>query len=186
MAKIPAQDNGQPHEWRRRAVNCFDVVLNAAAALAAALLVAIMLAIVIKVVFRYGLNEGLIGVDQISGTLMLYVTFLGAGWVLRSEEHVTIDLLLGAVSAKIRSRMIAVGSLVGAMICLTITIFGTLEVVSSWQRNVLIPAEIEYPRAINLAVIPLGCLFLGLQFLRRAGTHFGGKPPADTPPKMEA
>ena len=52
----------------------------------------------IKVVFRYGLGEGLIGIDQISATLLLYITFLGAAWVLRSEEHVTVDLLVNQLS----------------------------------------------------------------------------------------
>lgn len=156
------------------------------AALAALFLLAIMFATVVKVVFRYGLNEGLIGVDQISGTLMLYVAFLGAAWVLRREEHVTIDLLLGFLTPKTRTRMIAISSLIGAVICLTVAAFGTLEVLSSWQRGVLIPAEIEYPRAINLAVIPLGCLCLGLQFLRRAGHYFTGNIPAKPTMKIEA
>ncbi len=56
----------------------FDLVVDAGAVIAAVLLVAVMLATTIKVVFRYGLREGLIGVDQISGTMLLYITFLGA------------------------------------------------------------------------------------------------------------
>ena len=185
MATQPALNTKQPDDWRRRVANGFDAVLNAMAALAAILLVAIMFATVIKVVFRYGLNEGLIGVDQISGTMMLYVTFLGAAWVLRRDEHVTIDLLLSALAPKIRARMIAISSLIGAAICLTIALFGTMEVVSSWQRGVLIPAEIEYLRAINLTVIPLGCLCLGIQFLRRAANYFKGEPHPSNVPKME-
>jgi TRAP-type C4-dicarboxylate transport system permease small subunit len=161
------------------------LVLNVGAALAAVLLCAIMLATVVKVVFRYGLNESLIGVDQLSGTSMLYITFLGAAWVLRREEHGTIDLLLSALRPQAKLRMIAISSVIGALICLTVALFGTLEVISSWQRGVQIPNELEYPRAFNLVIIPLGFLCLGLQFLRRARNHLRGElPPPEAPARQ--
>jgi TRAP-type C4-dicarboxylate transport system permease small subunit len=154
----------------------FDRVLDLGAALAATLLLAVMLATTVKVIFRYVLHEGLIGIDQISGTLLLYITFLGAAWVLRREEHVTIDLLVTGRSPKTRRRLHVISSVMGALVCLTLTVFGTLEVVGSWQRGILIPAELEIPRAINLAVIPLGSALLCLQFVRRARRtpHHGG------------
>jgi TRAP-type C4-dicarboxylate transport system permease small subunit len=146
----------------------FDLIVDGAAALAAALLIAVMLTTTIKVGFRYGLGEGLFGIDQISGTMLLYITFLGAAWVLRREEHVTIDLLVGVLDTRNRRRLHILGSILGAAICLSLALFGTLEVLNSLQKGIRIPAEIEMPRAINLVVIPFGSLLLGLQFLRRA------------------
>ena len=67
-------------------IRIIDRMIDAGAFLAASLLIAVMLATTIKVVFRYGLREGLIGVDQISGTMLLYIAFLGAAWVLRREQ----------------------------------------------------------------------------------------------------
>ena len=151
-----------------RVLRAFDAIIDAGAVLAAVLMIAVMLATSIKVIFRYGLREGLIGVDQISGTMLLYIAFLGAAWVLRREEHVTLDIVLNAVRPAIRRNLLIVSSVVGGLICLVLAAAGVVEVISSLQRGVKIPAEIEYLRAINLAVIPLGCLLLGLQFLRRA------------------
>lgn len=153
---------------RPRAGRVFDAILDAGAVLAGVLVLAVMLVTSVKVVFRYVLRAGLIGVDQLSGLLLLYITFLGAAWVLRRDEHVTIDLLVGRLSGPARRRLDAVTSLVGAAICLTLAWYGTLEVVDSWRRGILIPAEIEIPRVVNLVVIPLGSFFLGLQFIRRA------------------
>ncbi|MCC6609512.1 MAG: TRAP transporter small permease [Burkholderiales bacterium] len=150
------------------AARVFDRVIDAGAALAALLLVVIMLATTVKVVFRYGLHQSLIGVDQISGTLLLYVAFLGAAWVLRRDEHVIIDLLLGQVGSRTRRYLLLASALIGAAVCLVLAAFGTWEVITSLQRGIRIPAEIEMPRAVNLVVIPLGFLLLGLQFLRRA------------------
>ena len=153
----------------KKIIRIFDSVLDAGAALSGALLVAVMLLTSIKVVFRYGLREGLMGVDQISGTLLLYIAFLGAAWVLRREEHVTIDLLVTQLGPRNRRWLTCTNSVLGALICLVVAFYGTVEAVTSWQRGILIPAEIEIPRVINLGVIPLGAFLLSLQFLRRAG-----------------
>jgi C4-dicarboxylate transporter DctQ subunit len=146
----------------------FDRIVNAGAAIAAVLLVVVMLMTTVKIIFRYGLGEGLVGVDQISGTILLYIAFLGAPWVLRLEQHVTIDLLVGALKPGIQNHLHVFSSLLGAVVCLCLVVFGTLEVFVSLQKGIRIPAEIEYPRAFNLVVIPLGSLCLGVQFLRRA------------------
>ena len=151
-------------------------------ALAALLLIAVMLATTIKVIFRYGLGLSLIGVDQISGTLLLYIAFLGAAWVLRRDEHVIIDLLLGHVGPRIRRFLMVTSSLIGAVVCLVLAVFGTMEVVTSLQRGIRIPAEIEMPRAVNLIVIPVGFLFLGLQFVRRALNGLRGTQSLPPPP----
>lgn len=144
------------------------MIIDAGAVLAASLVIAVMLATVVKVFFRYGLRQSLIGVDQISGTLLLYIAFLGAAWVLRRDEHVTIDLLLSYVGRRTRWLLVVASSLIGAAVCLVVAVFGTMEVIESIQLGVRIPAEIEMPRAVNLIVIPIGFLFLSLQFLRRA------------------
>jgi C4-dicarboxylate transporter, DctQ subunit len=146
----------------------FDIIIDAGAFLAALLLVVTMLATTVKVFFRYGLHQSLIGVDQISGTLLLYTAFLGAAWVLRRDEHVTIDLLLSHVGRRTRWFLTVMSAFIGAAVCLVVAIFGTVEVMSSIERGIRIPAEIEMPRAVNLIVIPFGFLCMSLQFLRRA------------------
>jgi C4-dicarboxylate transporter DctQ subunit len=73
-------------------------------------------------------------------------------------------------------------SLIGAAVCLLVTVFGTMEVVTSLQRGIRIPAEIEIPRAVNLIVIPIGFLCLTLQFLRRAIDGLMGAEPRPLPP----
>lgn len=151
-----------------RALYLFDLIIDTGAALAAGLLIALMLATTVKVLFRYGLNQSLIGVDQISGMLLLYIAFLGAAWVLRRNEHVIIDLLLGHVGRRTRWLLMLASSLIGAVVCLVVAVFGAMEVINSIERGIRIPAEIEMPRAVNLIVIPIGFLLMGLQFLRRA------------------
>ena len=168
-----------------RVMRAFDRIIDIGGAVAAVLLIAVMLATAIKVIFRYGLREGLIGADQISGTMLLYIAMLGAAWVLRRNEHVTIDLLLSHVGARMRWLLTLISALAGVAVCLVITAFGTLEVIDSIRTGVRIPAEIEMPRAVNLIVIPIGFLLLALQFLRQAVDLLKGAeapPPPSTSP----
>ena len=164
----------------------FDRIIDVGAVLAATLLIAIMLATTIKIFFRYGLRQSLIGMDQISGMLLLYVAFLGAAWVLRRDEHVTIDLLLAHVGRRTRWYLMVACSLIGVAVCLVVTVFGAVEVISSLQRGIRIPAEIEMPRAVNLWVIPIGFLFLTLQFVRRAVDSIKGHEAPPPPPTSVA
>jgi len=152
----------------------FDRILNVGGAIAGGLLVAVMLIVCTKVAVRYFLGHGLIGIDQVSGTMMVYITFFGAAWVLRREEHVTIDFLVMQLGPDTRRWLNVLVSVICAAVCLILTIFGTVAVISSWQKGILIPAEIEIPRAINLAVIPLGASLLLIQFIRRGLFYYRG------------
>jgi len=176
MSRAGNNTNPQPSRrwsWGR----AFDIVLDTGAVLSAVLLLAVMVITSIKVLFRYGFHEGLIGVDQISGTLLLYITFLGAAWVLRREEHVSIDLILARLRPVAQRRLTAANSLIGAIVCLLLAAYAGIEAFNSWQRGIRIAAELEIPRVVNLAVIPVGCLCLGLQFLRRARSQLRGAYP---------
>ena len=153
----------------------FDHTINIGGALAGVLLVTLMLVVSVKVFFRYILHEGLVGIDQISGMVLLYITFLGAAWVLKRGGHVVIDILFVRLKPEPQRRLSIINSIIGAIICLILTWYGTLEGLDSWQKGIMTARELEMPRVISIAIIPVGCFFLSLQFLRRAWSYCRGK-----------
>lgn len=157
----------------------FDIITNTLAFISGLILVSMMLMTVIKVALRVILNHGILGVDQISGIMMVYMTFLGAAWVLRKDGHVTVDLIVSSVPPKVSRVMHVVSSLIGSAVCFAITYYGTNAVLLSLRRGVMVAAELEIPRAVNLVVIPLGCFLLGIEFLRRAGRYYRGEAVAN-------
>jgi TRAP-type C4-dicarboxylate transport system permease small subunit len=150
-----------------RASRFFDLILDAGGALASILMIVVMVMVCVKAFARYVLGSGMTGADQISGTLLLYITFLGAAWVLKQGKHITVDILYVGLGPRARRWADVMTSAMCAAVCLVVVLFGTLEVVESWQRDIRVAAEIEMSRAINLVVIPLGCLLLSIQFARR-------------------
>ncbi|WP_343314424.1 TRAP transporter small permease [Brucella sp. BE17] len=146
----------------------YDFILNFFAFLACLTLIAMMLATVIKVGMRVFFNYGIHGIDQISGIMMVYITFLGAAWVLRKDGHVTVDIVTTIVSGPVRRYMLIIASILSAIVCLIMAYYGYHSVVRSVQRGIMVAAELEIPRAINLAVIPVGCFLLFVEFALRA------------------
>jgi C4-dicarboxylate transporter DctQ subunit len=149
-----------------------DFILRLGGALSGVIIVAIMAMVCIKVFLRYVLGYGWIGVDQLSGTMILYATFLGAAWVLNREEHVSIDFLITRLSTRVQELVFIFNSILCALVCLLIFVYGTNEVIYSLSRGILVAAELEIPRSVNLVVIPIGFLFLWIQFSRRAWLAF--------------
>jgi len=152
----------------------FDFLLDALGFVSSLILVLMMLATVLKVALRVLFNHGMMGIDQISGTMMVYLTFLGAAWVLRRDGHVMVDLLTGAVPPHVERWLQIVASLVSAAVCFTMTYFAITAINLSIRRGIMVAAEFEIPRAINLIVIPIGCLLLGIEFVRRARRFYLG------------
>lgn len=162
-----------------RSSRFLDWLLSIGAALSGAILVGIMLIVCLKVFLRYVVGYGWIGVDQMTGLMLLYLTFLGAAWVLSREEHVTIDILLGALPRPVQRGLIVANSLLCAAVCLLVFVYAVLEVSYSWSKGIMVASEIEIPRVASLAVIPVGLLFLWIQFLRRAWATFHNRPPGE-------
>jgi TRAP-type C4-dicarboxylate transport system permease small subunit len=146
----------------------FDRLLGATAVVASIILLAMMFATVAKIAMRATLNIGILGIDQISGVMMVYMTFLGAAWVLRSDSHVMVDLLISSVGPRAQRYLNILASIIGAIVCFAMTYYASKAIGLSIRRGVMVAAELEIPRAVNLFAIPIGCALLGIEFLRRA------------------
>ena len=78
-----------------KVTNSFDGALNATGFLASILLGFIMCSVTAEVVARHFLGISISWwMVETTEYMLLYITFLGAAWVLRKEGHVKMDLLL--------------------------------------------------------------------------------------------
>jgi C4-dicarboxylate transporter DctQ subunit len=144
-----------------------DVIIRVMAELSNVIIVYLMLSVCADVIMRYFLNQPQAWIPEISEYLLLYVTFLGAAWVLKNEGHVIVDILLTHVSPKTNAVLGVISSIIGIFVCLIIFWFGTIETLYHLKRGVLNPSILEFPKAPLLAIIPFGSFFFMLQFIRR-------------------
>jgi C4-dicarboxylate transporter DctQ subunit len=125
-------------------------------------------AIVTEVLMRSIFNRPQIWVNEVSEYILLYTAFLPAAWLLREEKHINVDLVLNQL--KPRSVVItkAVTSILGAMVCLVLTYYGSWSTLVHYQEGIRTFSAMRLPKWPFLMVIPFGSFLLFVQFVRRA------------------
>jgi TRAP-type C4-dicarboxylate transport system permease small subunit len=146
--------------------NIFDRVLSLLMAIACIILAFVALSVCLEVILRYFFNRPQIWVIEFSEYALLYITFLGAAWVLKSGGHVTVDMAFALMSDKGR----AVCSMASYMICFLVStvllVYGTRVTWGYYVRGLYNPTVLEIPTSAILIVIPIGGLTLLLQSIR--------------------
>ena len=145
----------------------FDCAIVIMARLSDVILMFLMLSVCADVILRYFFNRPQAWIVEISEYLLLYITFLGAAWVLKNEGHVIIDILVARVSPTTRATFGIISSVIGTFVCLVVFWFGAAETLDIFKRGVAVPSVLEFPKGPLVAIIPFGSFFLMIQFIRR-------------------
>jgi len=145
----------------------FDNVLKAGASVAGFLLIFMMLSICAELVFRR-MGRPLMWVMEVTEYSLLYITFLGAAWVLEREGHVKMDIIVNALKRKIQALLGIITSVIGSAMSLYLMVYGTKVTWDYFKRDVIECTPLLTPTFIILLIIPLGSIPLFIQFLRRA------------------
>jgi C4-dicarboxylate transporter DctQ subunit len=144
--------------WRR--------LLELLAAIAGVLLAAMAVAIVVDVVVRN------LGLQPPAHTLtlteygLLYVTMLGAPWLVREKGHVYIELLTAAVSPRTRFWLTRVVYALCVLTCAVIFYFSLEVTIAHYQRHVIDVRSFDMPRWVLTASMPLSFGLMTIEFAR--------------------
>ena len=153
--KIPAKVN-----------RIFDRTMELFAALAAIFLVVMMLLVGADVTMRYLMNSPIGNVAEITGHMMLFVTFMGAAWVAKRDGHVKLDIVLNRLNPGAQAVLNTVTSIITAIICLTLAWYGARVAWDFFQRDVFMATILRTRLAPMMAIIFAGYLLLSVQFIR--------------------
>jgi C4-dicarboxylate transporter DctQ subunit len=153
--------------WRTKIEIIFDRVLKAGAFIAGFLLIFMMLSICVELLCRR-MGSPLVWVMEATEYSLLYITFLGAAWVLAKEGHVKMDIIVDALTPKKQALLGILTSLIGSAMSLYLVIYGAKVTWEYYDRGVVECTPLLTPTYIILLIIPLGSIPLFLQFLRRA------------------
>jgi TRAP-type C4-dicarboxylate transport system permease small subunit len=144
----------------------FDRILGIFVALTCIILSLVMLSVCLEVFLRYFLNRPQVWVIELSEYALLYITFLGAAWVLRSDGHVTVDLFTSLMSSKTRFFCTFASFFVCFMVSLVLVVYGIRVTWGHFSQGIYNPTILEMPKAAILVVIPLGGITLLIQSVR--------------------
>ena len=145
----------------------FDRTLNIMLIISAILVIVTAIIVNVGIFTRTFLNLPIAWVPEISGYILLYITFLVAAWVLKEEGHVKMDMVLGYLKPKTQSMMNVVTSAISAIVSAILAWYGMKVTVDLFQSGYFTPTILELPKFIFTISIFIGSLLLFIQFIRR-------------------
>ena len=106
---------------------------------------------------------------------LLWITFIGAPWVLKVDGHVRIDVFLVQLNRKSQNIVKGLLSVVCSIILIPIIWYGASYTIDCFIKGSYVYSVLELPKGAIMIVIPIGCFLLFIQFVRLSFTSFRGK-----------
>jgi len=161
----------------------WDSLLDGTAYLAGLLVATVTFSVLYEVVARYFFNSPTIWAVDLTEYSLVYITFLGAPWVLRDRAHTRVEIVVERLRPRVRVILGILVSLVAAATAAVMAWEGALE---TWDSYLGGHAELRAWRVYRwplILPICVGSLMLVIEFLRQAWHNVGvlrrGEPVPD-------
>ncbi len=144
----------------------YNGFVNLMALIAAGMLLWLMVSVVISVIMRNGGLQPFAWLFTSAEYALLYMTMLGAPWLVREKGHVHIELVTAAlppVARRLLSRSIS-GACV--LVCLILTWKGIDLVTTNLARNDFDVRAYFYPRWLLTITFPIAFALMAIEFAR--------------------
>jgi len=157
-------------------------VLGMLILLLCAVLPFLMLAISYEVVARYLFSATTLWINDVTGYLMLALTFLGGAFVMARDGHTRVDILVVHAGTRLRAFVAVFNNLV--IIAVSIVMAGASGYVvwDAWQRNVQTTGIVDVPRWVIISPIFIGFLLLCIERGRWLWRHLRARRAPATGP----
>lgn len=120
-------------------------------------LLAVFAEVVIEVGARYLFHVPLPWGAEVSQTLLVWITFLGAGAALRRDEHMGVTLVLDALPRHVARILACLGNW-GVLAFLVVGLISGYEVVlRTWPLRT---TTLQLPAGVLYLAFPAGCLLM--------------------------
>lgn len=147
-------------------VRLYDRLVDAMAVIAAAMLVWLMISTVVSVSMRNAGVQPLAWLFTSSEYALLYLTMLGAPWLVRMKGHVHIELVTAALPEtprRLLSRAVALGCVA---ICAVLAWKGVDLVLTNIERSNYDVRAYYFPRWILTVAFPVSFGLMAIEFAR--------------------
>ncbi len=122
------------------------------------MIVAVFAEVLLEVFFRYVLHRPLSWGGELSQTILVWITFIGAATALFRGEHMMIDLLVQRLSSEKVKRSLRLFTLLvlGAFLVLGVDA-GWTVVERTWRMRT---TAMQIPAGILYLAFPVGCVLM--------------------------
>ncbi|HBZ08425.1 MAG TPA: TRAP transporter small permease [Bacillus bacterium] len=140
------------------------------------LIIGLCCLVIIEIINRNFLYLGMDWTIEMTEYMLAFITFCGAGWLLKADGHIKFDLITERLSPKYKRAANILSSSIGFLITALLTIFGFYKVVGLISRGIVTETVLELPQALLIGIVPVGLFIASLQFLFRMIDSFNELP----------
>jgi TRAP-type C4-dicarboxylate transport system permease small subunit len=146
-------------------VRLFSRLNLACAVLGAAILLFVTMIIFMEVVLRAITGSSQLWVIEVSEYSLLYITFLGAPYLLEKNRHVLLDLVYNSLQGGARRVVGIINAAIGLALCGVLTVVGILVVIDQIGSGVRETTVMAPPSFWLTMALPWGMFLMSFQFL---------------------
>ena len=150
----------------QRLTQAYTTLLYIMAGIAGATLVWLMVSVIVSVVMR---NAGLQPFAWLFTSTeygLLYMTMLGAPWLVREKGHVHIELVTAILPDALRQVVSRSVALLCVLVCVILAWKGLELWLTNMERNDFDVRAYYYPRSLLTVTFPLSFGFMAVEFAR--------------------
>jgi TRAP-type C4-dicarboxylate transport system permease small subunit len=140
--------------------------LNLFCAVIGAVLLSMIAAIIcFEVVIRWLGGASQLWVIEVSEYALLFITFLGAPYLLEKNLHVVMDLVYDSLSGRWRLILQLMNATIGFVLCAVLTVVGISVVIEQYELGVRLVTVMRPQSWWITAALPVGMALMTVQFL---------------------
>ena len=144
----------------------YDGLINLLALIAAAMLVWLMVSVVVSVGMRNAGLQPFAWLFTSAEYALLYMTMLGAPWLVREKGHVHIELVTAFLPPVLRRTLSRLIAGVCVLVCLILAWKGFDLVATNLERNDFDVRAYFYPRWLLTITFPVCFGLMAVEFVR--------------------
>lgn len=145
----------------------FDRLVVACAAVAGLMILSTVLMITADVIGRYFFSVTFPWIFELTEHILVSIPFLGMAWLVRSETHVRIDILLTTLPKRLRGWADSFAYGLSAATCAFMTYYALLTTIDHYLRGIVTYGIYPIPKFLLLSVITFGLALTAIEFLRK-------------------
>lgn len=133
--------------------------------------VTVMLITCYDVIMRYIFNSPTHWVSDVSGYILVYSLFFGAGWLLREDGHVKIEFVFEHLSVKIQRILNFLIYIIISLSCLLLMWLGLELAWDAYSKGITLWRGIVVPKHILYWPVAFGSFLLFIESVRKVKKH---------------
>lgn len=149
----------------------YDRTIAAMMAVSSALVVLIAIAVSLDVLMRYLFAKTYAGLFEITEYSLLWITFLGAPWIMKNNGHVRVDLIVNRLPSRKRAILAVISDGISIFLLSTMTWYTAGLTLHDYRTSFTLSGILMAPKWPIESIIPIGFFLLLLQTARHAGQH---------------